>query len=225
MGYASAGTISPAAGSNTSAGTCSSGNSSEMWNDGTSGKFNGSLGFDGSDDTVSVTDPGTASAFDFASGDTITFSGWINPTSMPASDAFATILSKNNGAGNGYFVQYQGNGALEFCYQGSGGIRCYTTASTPVSAGSWQHIAFKFTYGSHSSATFYYNGKAQTGSWSGGSEITPWQDDSSVVIGADGSGLGEYVNGLIDDIRIYRYPLSTQQINDVRNAGAVRFGP
>jgi hypothetical protein len=49
-----AGTINPNSAPNSSAGNCSSGTSSEMWNDGTNGKFNGSLGFDGTDDDIST---------------------------------------------------------------------------------------------------------------------------------------------------------------------------
>ncbi|KKU90523.1 MAG: hypothetical protein UY22_C0054G0004, partial [Candidatus Amesbacteria bacterium GW2011_GWC1_48_10] len=46
------GTIYPVSVGNTAVGTCSSGTSTEMWNDGTTGKRNASLGFDGSDDYV-----------------------------------------------------------------------------------------------------------------------------------------------------------------------------
>lgn len=48
------GTITPGASGNTAAGTCGSGTSTEMWNDGTTGKINGSLGFDGTNDYISV---------------------------------------------------------------------------------------------------------------------------------------------------------------------------
>jgi len=55
-GHGVTGTITPAAGTNTSVGTCNSGNGGEMWDNGTTGKRNASLDFDGTDDYVDIGD-------------------------------------------------------------------------------------------------------------------------------------------------------------------------
>lgn len=60
-------------GSNTSAGSCSSGTGTEAWNNGTSGKFNASLDFDGSDDYVDIGNTG------FTTIRSVSF--WVKPDS------------------------------------------------------------------------------------------------------------------------------------------------
>lgn len=66
------GTIIPGASGNTSAGACNSGSSSEMWNNGTTGKYNRSLGFDGIDDYIDI---GNQSSL--FTPDQLTVSAWV----------------------------------------------------------------------------------------------------------------------------------------------------
>jgi hypothetical protein len=68
------GTLTPGASGNTTTGSCGSGTSTEMWNNGTTGKFNSSLDFDGTNDYVTTA---TASALQFT--DSFSVMGWVNP--------------------------------------------------------------------------------------------------------------------------------------------------
>ncbi|HRN70772.1 MAG TPA: hypothetical protein PLS49_06350, partial [Candidatus Woesebacteria bacterium] len=62
-------------GSQTSAGTCNSGNSAQAWNNGTNGKRGASLNFDGTDDYVLSTSQYTVSNLS-----NISISAWVKRT-------------------------------------------------------------------------------------------------------------------------------------------------
>jgi hypothetical protein len=99
-GKSNNGTITPGGSGNTTAGSCNSGTSTEMWNDGTNGKFNASLGFDGTDDYVQITD--TASLrFDSSSEDFSLFT-WIKRTTTGTE----YILSKEDADNDGWRMQF-----------------------------------------------------------------------------------------------------------------------
>lgn len=196
----------------------------QAWSNGSTGKFNGSLNLDGNDDYVTITESDSDGEMDFNSGDVITISAWINPTNMPATDAFATIIGKNNsGNGDGYYAQYQGNGALEFCTFNSGNSGCIATIETPVVTGSWQHVAYSVTLGTDSTLAMYYNGRLLTNS-GGGTNVAPPLSNDPIVVGANNGGT-ETMNGKIDDVRIFRYALTNQQLKNIMSGGSVRFGP
>lgn len=194
----------------------------QAWSNGSAGKYNGSINLDGNDDYVTITESDTDGEMDFNSGDQITVTAWINPSSLPATDALDTIVGKNNSSnGDGYYAQYQGNGAMEFCTINSGAFDCISSTTTPVVAGSWQFLVFTVTLGTDTSMKMYYNGRLQPNGGNGNNVAPPLSNDP-VVIGANNGGT-EAVTGKIDDVRIYRYTLSQQQIQTVMNQGAVRF--
>ncbi len=194
----------------------------QAWSNGSVGKYNGSINLDGNDDYVTITESDTDGEMDFNSGDQITVTAWINPSSLPAADEYDTIVGKNNsGNGDGYYAQYQGNGAMEFCTINTGAFDCISSTTTPVVAGSWQFLVFTVTLGTDTSMKMYYNGRLQPNGGNGNNVAPPLSNDP-IVIGANNGGT-EAVTGKIDDVRIYRYTLSQQQIQTVMNQGAVRF--
>ena len=213
-----------ATGSNTSAGTCT-GAATEAWKNGVNGKIKSSLSFDGTSDYVSITET-THSAFDFASGDTMTISAWIKPTALPSNGNYASIVAKAGASSNGYYAQISSSGGLEFCVINTGGtFGCYTSTQSPVTVGIWQHIVYTMTIGDSTSIKLYYNGKPVTGNWNSNGNTVPDADNANVNIGAS-DPTGEFFNGQIDDVRIYRYALTDTQIKTVmNNNSAVNFAP
>lgn len=196
--------------------------SSTAWYNGAEGKINASMSFDGSDDEVIITDT-TNSVFDFPSGQEMTVSAWINPSNLPGVNDYASIFSKSGTNGNGYYAQIQGNGALEFCIFNTGGGGCYTTTRTPVTTSAWQHLTYSITVGNGSTMRIYYNGQLLSGSWNDDGSTIPAADNATVNIGSSGSG-SEPFNGRIDDLRLYRYTATQNQINTIMNdSSAVRF--
>ncbi len=213
-----------ATGSNTSAGTCT-GAATEAWKNGVNGKIKSSLSLDGTNDYVSITDS-TKSAFDFASGETMTISAWIKPSSLPiGGNTYSSILAKPGASGNGYYAQISYAGQLEFCIFSTVDGGCYTTTQTPVTTGTWQHVVYSMTVGDSSTIKMYYNGKRYTGNWVDNGSIVPDADNATVYIGATDT-TGEFFIGQIDDVRIYRYALTDAQIKTVmNNNSAVNFAP
>lgn len=216
-----------ASGSNTSAGTCST---SGAWYDGATGKVNSSMDFDGTDDYVSGT---MNSSVNFSS---LSASAWIKITNLPSSsdrDQIVSVYNSNeddavftlNIAGDGGAVANRLQ-FLRFNAWASDGSHWDCTANSKcyVSAGQWIHVAVV-----HDSTTgyvyFYRDGvlvasyAARTGAWgAGGYDVT----GPGFNIGK-ATGTSSAFDGLIDDVRMYNYPLTAAQVRDIYNGGAVSF--
>lgn len=205
------GTISPGdnTGDNDTVGTCNSGTSTEMWNDGSVGKFNSSLGFDGTNDVVTVANNATLGI----TGD-ISISAWIKRS---VTDGYTPILSKTDSSTTWDYDFYVVNSTDT--------LRFYSDATSPTTISStgtitdtnWHHVVVTR---SGSNLKFYIDGKldsTQTMSGSFNNNADP------VLIGTDGPG--DFA-GLIDDVRLYNYALSDHQIKLLSNDNAaIRFAP
>jgi hypothetical protein len=184
-------------GDNTSTGSCSSGISTEAWNNGTTGKYNSSLSFDDTDDYITA---GTAPAFDLTDG--LSISAWVK---TDADEADNVIVSK----GASYEMGINADG--DVYWDGVGVTQ--DDASVQVTSGSWHHVVIT---NDDTTVTYYVDG-IQTGTDSAGVDT---DNSTDLYIGYDGSN---YFDGQIDDVRIYNYVLAEEQIRKVYNNGAVRF--
>lgn len=205
------GTINPVSLSNTTTGTCNSGTSTEMWNDGTSGKFNGSLGFDDTDDYVNVPTPA------LPTGD-FTYTVWMYRIGGTSN----TILGVSDGAGGDELrIRQQSNNTIQVTTNNA----TVLSSSTTLASNTWYHIAVTR---SGSTVTSYTNGISD-GSGTDGTVLNFSTCD--LLIGADNNtsgctdSLANHFNGQLDDVRIYNYALTPQQVKTVMGEGAVRFGP
>ena len=191
-------------GSQTSAGTCTSGNSAHAWNNGREGRINSAMSFDGVDDLVNI------NTTKIAIGNDMTISSWIKTTNASQ----RPILSN----------RYTGGGRLYYGISSGKGFIYYNSASPPnlttianINDNTWQHFVF---VRSGTTSTLYVNGvldnsTTQTGYVSHNSDIT---------IGFDTPN-NQYYPGLIDDVRIYNYALTPLQIKTLYNDGAaIKFG-
>jgi MSHA biogenesis protein MshQ len=199
-----------------------------MWNDGTTGKYNASLGLDGTNDSV---DANTATSLDnvFVGGGT--YSAWINATSF-GENSRGRIVSKTgpsaSSTGPAFFIN---NGDCTNClsfYHDATSDGLWNTPSNSISTGSWIHVAVTFNKDSiDNTPTIYINGKPQTITES----LDPtgsFTDDNTadLFIGNRPTDLDRTFNGLIDDVRVFNYTLSATQIKKLYNEGAgARFGP
>jgi hypothetical protein len=191
------------------------------WSPGHSG-FGGN--FNGTNDYVSVPDPGANSALDFAGGSSITIEAWVN---LSSATPRATILAKGSGDVDNYAIRNNGGGQLEFWYRNSGNTAYHEWRSTssPLIANQWTHLAVTFTYGTGSSIKFYLNGTSVSGLWAtGDGSAAPLQDNNSLIIG--GLDSAQYITGKIDDVKIYNYARSATEIaadasgKDAQNGGS-----
>jgi hypothetical protein len=218
------GTITPGASGNTAAGACSSGVTTEMWNDGTTGKRNASLGFDDTNDYVEVADN---SNLDFGTSDDMTLTGWFYRSATGSDDV---ILAKRNGVADtddGYILYISDStNKLTFEVSESDGSDEYQleSASTFTSTG-WYHYAVVWDQDSAANSEIYINGVDDNATDTG--TVTNLGDLSNAValrLGSESDG-ANYFNGLLDEIKIYRYALNPYQVRLDYNQGAVRFGP
>lgn len=222
---ASNGTISiGSGGTQTSAGTCSSGNTAHAWNNGTTGKFNSSLNFDGTDDVVTVpantrynlTQVSGGSAFLWIRKNSI-----CDSTNSNNNEIFLNLWGGSH-TGNTWWIGCLGHtlspaNALTFRHNGV--VFSYTPLTFPSS--SWHHVGFVYT---GTEVRYYVNGvQVGTNAFTGSVTST-----TPLCIGNYNSGCTDNYNttGQIDDVRLYNYPLTDVQVKVLMNEGAaIRFGP
>ena len=200
------GTIYPNTGR--TAGTCSSGNSTEMWNGGTNGKFNGSLAFDGAGDYVATANTALIVP-DTSTYTNASWGGWVNPSSSPTSK---TIIHKNN-----EFRLTTNSSGDPQCERYSGSWQPAVTSPSALAQSTWTHL---FCVYDGVNLKLYVNGilinsLAQTNAMTSSAA-------TALDIARDSAGSG-YFAGQIDDVRIYNYALTPDQIQIIYNGGfAVR---
>jgi hypothetical protein len=208
------GTITPGASGNTAAGACGSGVSTEMWNNGTTGKRNSSLDFDGADDYVDMNDvldiPNSTSPF--------SVSAWVKRDSSTSHDVILAKTDDYTSLNDGYnLVITSGDNVIFGAADGANS--CNSTGPIQITDSNWYHIVAVFTT---SGCTTYINGLAgTTSSYSGGGP-----DDNALdfKIGSESDGEHPF-DGQIDEVKIFYYPLTPYQVKLDYNQGAVRFGP
>lgn len=199
-------------GSQTSAGTCNSGTSTEAWNNGTNGKFGGSLNLDGVDDWVTI---GSGSYNSFGTSD-FSVSGWLKTSNAGSQSCIASIAGSAAGWRFGYTT-----GKPYFLYGDGTNYNEGAIGNTSINDNIWHLITVVYLHANRVNAyvdgnyTGYVSVSNVTGSATNGTNL--WLGS---MMGTS-NGL---VNGQIDDIRIYNYPLTLPQIRDIYNNGAVKFG-
>jgi hypothetical protein len=188
-------------------GTCSSGSGDEMWDNGTTGKRNASLDFDGTDDYISSA---SLPVTDYP----LTITGWVN---IPSSNNSNTMFFLGDSATtDDYFQVWVGEiPILRIVNAGADDLN----GTINIEDGDWHHITA--VYASATDRRLYVDGIADgtdttnkaypdsVDTWSIGRRTHPTPD--------------HYMDGQIDDVRIYNYALTQQQINDVYNDGSVSF--
>jgi len=211
------GTRDGTGGTNTSSGTCTVVDTATAWYNGRSGKFNGSLDFDGGgatpDDKVTVTN---ASAIDFNEGlqNGFTFSAWIYPESDGEGDA-GRIFDKGN-----TYCRLATDTTVS-CIVDLATDELFS-ATTLLTANAWNHVAFSWTNDADDEVTIWVNGIASTSVNKFAGDAAA--ESTALTIGNIAAQSATF-DGKIDDFRIYNYELTAQQIKTVMGEGAVRFGP
>lgn len=198
-------------GSNTSVGTCASGTSTEAWNNGTSGKLNSALKFDGTDDYISIGDTSPL-RFDAATLDFSIFA-WIKRTTTGTE----YIVSKEDADNDGWRMQFNSSNQV-LCSEDSTDV----TSTATITDTNWHFIGC--TIDRDGNGQVYIDGIASGSAVSMGSDAMA--TTSSVVLGTRSYSATSYFAGLIDDVRIYNYALTSSQIkNTMNNAAAIRYAP
>ena len=207
----------------TSAGTCT-GASGTTWKDGAIGKFGASIKFDGSDDYVSM---GTGTVSTLVNNSTaVTTALWVKLNSIPTSgNQFQLVGSAiDSVAAGANDIKIIHTGVVSIGGRSVSGDSHQSTASTiSLTPGQWYHIV-QISDFTNDQLRLYINGtlnKTQSVSF-GNSNFTKGTPSTTDQIG-NYSGQSRYLNGQIDDVRIYNYALTATQIKQLVNNGAIYY--
>ena len=189
-----------------SVGTCQT--ASTAWGSGASGKYSGSVYFDGTGDYASVADPGAGSVLDIT-GD-ITFSTWWKTPASLGGDR--TYAGKFDGSIQPFNFIYKGStDKMGFYATGGGGAQYCDVAGLQVNT--WYQLTWTI---SGSVVTCYVNGVSKgTATWSSARTA----NNANLTIGQTNSA--NWVSGSLDDVQIYNYALSADQVKVLYNGGSV----
>ena len=203
----------------TATGTCAS-SSNSFWYNGRNGKINSAGSFDGTDDWVVVPDPGANSIFDIT--DEITISAWVKKVSNTGWDA---IVTKADSGANIVNYSLSGYGdEIDFSYYSSGTWQTMQTTSANLQTGTWYHILVTYS-DSANSIDIYVNMVLQPEKVIYGNP-----ENSSMIANNEDVHIGNSKahdspnDGLIDEVKIWNYALTAEQIKMEYSGGAVRFG-
>lgn len=162
------------------------------------GKIGNAMHFDDVNDYVSVADN---SNLDLTGG--LSVSAWVN---TDANEADNVILSK----GTSYEVGINADG--DVYWDGVGAQ--VDDASAKVQSGAWHHIVVT---DDDTTVTFYVDG-VKTGSTAAGVDT---DNATAMYLGYDGTN---YFDGLLDDVKVFSYPLNSTQVKTLYNQNsAVKF--
>jgi len=184
---------------------------STMWSNGSNGKVNGSLDFDGTDDYVEVASDQVLNV------DYVTVSLWAK--SDVAGSVYsnsANLLNKlNTNAGTYAFYLEQANDKITFQVRldGSESTQRYVYANNTLDT-SWHHYVGVYD---GEKVKLYIDGELQedTNSISGSID----KDNSGVLrIGTHPTNSYNF-NGQIDEIKIWNYPLTSEEVKKEYNGG------
>lgn len=201
-----------------------------MWDDGTTGKRNSSLGFDGTNDYVGITD---STVFNLDPTKDYTWSAWLKSDDLTS---MQTVWSQYEDANN-YFHLYSGTynnpnwGPLDdgivVGWENNGYETVIHTTADVLTTTRYYFVTVTYdhTLSQGNRLKIYIDGidKTDTSDIQSNGTITTISP-TTISIGAN-TGYGEYYSGQIDEVKIWNYALTTQQIKEVYNDGAVRFGP
>jgi len=175
------------------------------WTDGKIGK---ALSFDGVDDYVDV---GTNNIFDFTTQDFSMFM-WLKP----AEDKNTYLLNRGGWRNKGWIFLTQTTGRLRFDTYQLGFNQTQYSVNNALSLGVWQYVGITRV---GSSVRLWVNGVDVTGTPV--SAVNPASNSNANLI-MSASFSTRCINGSIDEVRIYNYARTADQIAADYRAGAYR---
>ncbi len=156
----------------------------------TSGKIGNGLGFDGTNDYMSIGyDPSMLPT------SSMTISLWVKLNTLKN---WNTIIGMNDNWDNGYWVQVNGNGALEVELKSIAQYWDFSTTPRYLTAGDWKYIII--TYDSSVGGRIYVDGVL----WKSISTLgTIYYGSPSNYLMVGKTGNEYFLNGTLDELRIY----------------------
>lgn len=163
-----------------------------------------SMDFDGTDDQVDV---GNGAALQIT-GNAMTMSAWINADAWPAASDYPAIISKVNGVSpyGGYQINLDADAGNKFaCAMAINSTWRVRLTTSTYSPGTWYNVVCVYD---GATLTAYVNGVADGSSPYTGAVRNV---SANMLIGKNAGG-SDYINGRIDDVRIYNRALTTAEV-------------
>ena len=193
----------------TTVGTCSAPtDGTGAWYNGKEGRINGAMSFDGEDDYMEISQPSVQT-----SPNLFTVSAWVNPSNHDS--RFITP----NSVGIDQYIGYEGSNQriyINVAESADTNERRRYSASGSVPISSWTHWAISLD---NKDLEIYINGKLDS-EYNEEIDIAGWTGNWR--IGQRGNNSFWY-EGKIDDLRIFNYALTDEQVKLLYNNGAVSF--
>lgn len=196
-------------GTQTTLGTCQT-STSAAWTNGAVGKVNSSLNFDGTDDYVSIPDSPSLTVNE------ITIAAWVKNNN--SGDSFQRIVDKTYNQEYAFFLGPTGTIGVSLVTNTSS-IDAWNLLPNAITDSNWHHVAFNWS-ATTKKITVYVDGVAKINTTLNGDRIA---DTNNPITIGDRVSLDRSFNGKIDDVRIYNYALTSEQIKQVYNGGSVNF--
>ncbi len=186
----------------------------------TTGEINGALSLDGSTQYVKVTD---TSSLELSGSWTV--SSWVNATALPSSGSKGKIIDKETSvSGNtNYALALDNNqscGGLGWrsSFTDISGISYQTCYLTTINTGTWYHVVGVWD-SSTSNEYLYLNGAlVATRNYAG--HVPTSASGGQLDLGQQGNNL-LFLNGTIDDVRVYNRALSASEVQQLYNPTVV----
>jgi len=161
------------------------------------------LDFDGSNDRVQIP---YSSKLNFSGRAAFSVSAWINPK---INNAYGAIVSQSDGTTNTYVMAMNASGRIE------AGRIIAATGSTIIPTNKWTHVVFTYD---GTNINIYVNATADT---SPEDDLNNAGSSDDLLIGAHNyTSPSVFFNGSIDEVKIYNYALTANEVKTEYNRGA-----
>ena len=183
------------------------------------GKYGKACDFDGTDDYINVGDPASG-IFDFSEGQNFTITGWFY---RETSNTHDYVLAKDSSGGSGspgYIINIgEASDTFTFSIDDIDGNEYMIYSDSKFTSASWNHFAVTWDDSSAETSTIYINGKEDRGGTSGTfANIGSFINTENLFIGAESDNQQNF-DGKLDEIKIYNYARTQEQIIEDMNAG------
>ncbi len=213
-----------ASGFYTSPGTCGSGTGTEAWNAGTTGKFNSSLGLDGTDDTVNM---GNVLNFNYNQPFSVSF--WEKTTTSGSMSFIAK--QDSNSPYSGWNIQSGGSYIFFQLVNNYGSsstkVEVSTTNTVNYYDGNWHHFVVTYDGSGLGTGAKIIMDNVVLPIGGTGTSVSGFNTTNVIplYIGSR-NGVAQLYQGLIDEVKVFNYQLTATQIQALYNGGfAVFYGP
>lgn len=170
------------------------------------GQVNNALDFNSSN--PDYIDTGTSLLSTSDSSQPYTLMAWIKPSDLSSKFPIVSQYQQDSNDDGRFILRVSStNSYLSYFKGGAGGIR----GSTTIQTGEWIHVTA--TRNSNGDVKVYLNGNVDVSQ--DGFDTFTYSSAVTFQIGARNDA-GQYADGLIDDVRVYRRVLSQSEIDQVR---------